>query len=58
MDHAAEHMIASTKCLDLIMSCEALRLTAYKPTHLDSEPWTIGYGHTRDVPVGRRKDAA
>jgi lysozyme len=45
-------MEASDECLALIKSCEALRLTAYKPTHLPNEPWTIGYGHTDGVEQG------
>jgi lysozyme len=43
---------ASQACLDLIAGCEALRLTAYKPTRLATEPWTIGYGHTAGVCEG------
>ena len=49
---------ASQACLDLIAGCEALRLTSYKPTHLATEPWTIGYGHTAGVVEGMTITAA
>lgn len=35
---------------DLIKSFEKLRLMAYRP--IPSDPWTIGYGHTRNVYEG------
>jgi len=40
----------NTAGLDLIKSCEGLRLDAYLPTPHDV--WTIGYGHTHDVCQG------
>jgi lysozyme len=42
--------------LDLIKSCEGLRLEAYLPTVDDV--WTIGYGHTHDVCRGDVIDEA
>lgn len=35
--------------LDLIKSCEGLRLKAYPDPATGGDPWTIGYGHTGGV---------
>jgi lysozyme len=45
--------------LDLIKEFEGLRLEAYPdPGSKDGTPWTIGYGHTRDVKRGDKITAA
>lgn len=43
--------------VDLIRSCEGLRLEAYPDPGTGGAPWTIGYGHTgRDVSPGMTID--
>lgn len=39
--------------LDAIKAHEGLRLTAYPDPASGGDPWTIGYGHTRDVQRGQ-----
>ncbi len=39
--------------LDAIKRHEGLRLTAYHDPASGGDPWTIGYGHTRDVQRGQ-----
>jgi lysozyme len=38
--------------IDLIASFEGLRLKAYPDPGTGGDPWTIGYGHTKDVNKG------
>lgn len=45
--------------VELIMSCEGLRLDAYPDPGTGADPWTIGYGHTGpDVCEGMTIDCA
>jgi lysozyme len=44
--------------LDAIKRHEGLRLTAYPDPASGGDPWTIGYGHTRDVERGQTITAA
>ena len=52
MSHAANSLlVTSEKGLDLIKVSEGLEAEAYPDpgNRVTGEPWTIGYGHTRDV---------
>ena len=44
--------------LDAIKRHEGLRLAAYPDPASGGDPWTIGYGHTRDVERGQTTTAA
>lgn len=44
--------------IDAIKRHEGLRLTAYPDPASGGDPWTIGYGHTRDVERGQTITAA
>ena len=55
MSHAANSLlVTSEKGLDLIKVSEGLEAEAYPDpgNRVTGEPWTIGYGHTRDVRRG------
>jgi lysozyme len=45
-------MLASRAALDIIKQFEGCRLKAYPDPGTGGAPWTIGYGHTKDVARG------
>ncbi len=42
----------SDNCYNLIKRFEGCKLTAYPDPGTGGDPWTIGYGHTKDVRPG------
>ncbi|PHM51522.1 lysozyme [Xenorhabdus sp. KK7.4] len=46
-------MEISTKGLECIKQYEGLKLKAYPDPATGGTPWTIGYGHTKDVKPGQ-----
>ncbi|WP_340608317.1 lysozyme [Xenorhabdus bharatensis] len=46
-------MEISTKGLECIKQYEGLKLKAYPDPATGGIPWTIGYGHTKDVKLGQ-----
>lgn len=45
-------MIPSQHCYDLIKKFEGCELVSYPDPATGDKPWTIGYGHTKDVVSG------
>ncbi|WP_369127544.1 lysozyme, partial [Xenorhabdus bovienii] len=46
-------MKISNKGLEFIQQWEGLKLKAYPDPATGGIPWTIGYGHTKDVKPGQ-----